>query len=72
MLGVFLLGTWNGRANEAGALVGFVTGLAFMIFVARFTPLAWTWYVLAGAIVTFAAGSLASAAGAGTGRSVPA
>jgi SSS family transporter len=72
MLGVFLLGTWNRRANEAGALVGFVTGLAFMIFVARFTPLAWTWYVLAGAIVTFAAGSLASAAGAGTGRSVPA
>ena len=68
MLGVFLLGTWNRRASEAGALAGFVAGLAFMICVVRFTPLAWTWYVLAGAIVTFAAGSLASAAGAGTNR----
>jgi hypothetical protein len=43
-----------------------------MIFVARFTPLAWTWYVLAGAIVTFAAGSLASALGAGMDRRVAA
>ena len=72
MLGVFLMGTWNRRANESGALAGFVAGLAFMIFVARFTALAWTWYVLAGAIVTFAAGSLASALGAGMGRHVAA
>ena len=70
MLGVFLLGTWNRRASEAGALAGFVAGLAFMICIARFTPLAWTWYVLAGAIVTFAAGSLTSALGPGTGRRV--
>jgi solute:Na+ symporter, SSS family len=70
MLGVFLLGTWNRRANESGALAGFVAGLAFMICIARFTPLAWTWYVLAGAILTFAAGSLVSALGAGIARGV--
>ncbi len=28
LLGVFLLGTWNARANENGALVGFAAGLA--------------------------------------------
>src|SRR5580698_2124274 len=60
LLGVFLLGTWNQRANENGALVGFAAGLATMIAVSRFTALAWTWYVLAGTIVTFAAGTLAS------------
>jgi SSS family transporter len=60
LLGVFLLGTWNRRANETGALVGFVVGLAFMIGVKAFTPLAWTWYVLVGTIITYFVGSLAS------------
>jgi SSS family solute:Na+ symporter len=59
-LGVFLLGTWNRRANEAGALVGFVTGLAAMIAIRFLTPLAWTWYVLVGTLITFAVGSFAS------------
>src|SRR5580658_1765549 len=60
LLGVFLLGTWNARANENGALLGFATGLATMIAVNRFTSLAWTWYVLAGTIVTYFVGSVAS------------
>jgi SSS family solute:Na+ symporter len=60
LLGVFLLGTWNARANENGALLGFAVGLATMIAVSRFTALAWTWYVLAGTIVTFAVGTIAS------------
>jgi solute:Na+ symporter, SSS family len=59
-LGVFLLGTWNPRANENGALIGFATGIATMIAVRFWTPLAFTWYVLAGTIVTFAVGSIAS------------
>src|SRR6202046_3031099 len=50
-LGVFLLGTWNRRANETGALVGFVTGLASVIAISRLTPLAWTWYVLVGTVI---------------------
>jgi solute:Na+ symporter, SSS family len=59
-LGVFLLGTWNRRANENGALIGFATGIAAMVAVRFWTPLAFTWYVLAGTVVTFAVGSLAS------------
>ncbi len=61
LLGVFLLGTWNTKANQTGALIGFAAGIATMIVVRLETPLAWTWYVLAGTLVTFAIGSLASA-----------
>jgi solute:Na+ symporter, SSS family len=60
LLGVFLLGTWNRKANERGALLGFVLGIAAMILVRLFTPLAWTWYVLVGTLLTFALGTLAS------------
>ena len=60
LLGVFLLGTWNRRANESGALAGFVAGIASVIAIHRFTPLAWTWYVVAGTLITFTVGSLAS------------
>jgi solute:Na+ symporter, SSS family len=59
-LGVFLLGTWDRRANQNGALIGFATGIAAMIAVRFWTPLAFTWYVLAGTIVTFSTGSVAS------------
>jgi SSS family transporter len=59
-LGVFLLGTWNRRANEIGALVGFIAGLAAVVAIKFLTPLAWTWYVLVGTVITFAVGSLAS------------
>src|ERR1700722_12395456 len=77
LLGVFLLGTWNRRANETGALVGFAAGLTTMIAVTFLTPLAFTWYVLVGTIVTFATGSVASLAtaqtpGAGSPQQVPA
>jgi solute:Na+ symporter, SSS family len=60
LLGVFLLGTWNRRASENGALAGFATGIATMIGVAFLTPLAFTWYVVVGTIVTFATGSIVS------------
>src|ERR1700722_14857809 len=60
LVGVFLLGTWNKKANQTGALVGFAAGIATMIVVRLETPLAWTWYVLAGTLVTFAIGTLAS------------
>src|ERR1700689_4515510 len=68
LLGVFLLGTWNARANENGALLGFAVGLATMIAVRLFTPLAWTWYVLAGTIVTFFVGTIVSELAGGSGN----
>lgn len=63
LLGVFLLGTWNRRANERGALIGFVTGIVAMIAIKFLTPLAWTWYVVTGTAITFAIGSFASLLG---------
>jgi solute:Na+ symporter, SSS family len=70
LLGVFLLGTWNQNANERGALVGFVSGIATMILVRLFTPLAWTWYVLVGTLVTFAIGTVVSALMPGSANSL--
>jgi SSS family transporter len=65
MLGTFLLGIWNRRANATGAIIGMVTGVIVMVAVRLFTPLAWTWYVLAGTIVTYLTGSIASAIAGG-------
>src|SRR6204780_2898305 len=68
MLGVFLLGTWNRRANENGALVGFAAGIAAMIAVRFWTPLAFPWYVLAGTIITYSIGSVVSLVSGGAAR----
>ena len=63
LLGLFLLGILNRRATPNGALAGMVAGLAVMFYVWCCTPLAWTWYVLVGTLVTFAVGSAASLLG---------
>ncbi|MBI1750395.1 MAG: sodium/solute symporter [Acidobacteria bacterium] len=60
LLGLFLLGVLNRRATVRGALVGMFTGLGLMLYLWKFTPLAWTWYVLVGTVTTFAVGSVAS------------
>jgi SSS family solute:Na+ symporter len=61
LLGTFLLGFWNRRANSAGAIAGMLAGIVAMIAVNRYTPLAWTWFVLVGTTITFSVGSLVSA-----------
>jgi solute:Na+ symporter, SSS family len=60
LLGVFLLGLWNRRSNQIGALVGLFVGIGAMLAVRFWTELAFTWYVLAGTAITLVAGSLAS------------
>jgi solute:Na+ symporter, SSS family len=60
LLGLFLLGTYDARSNSNGSLAGMIVGLAAVLAVARFTAVAFTWYVLIGACVTFAAGATAS------------
>ena len=60
MLGIFLLGVLTKRANTRGALTGALVALAVMFFVVAYTPLAWTWYVALGTVVTFAVGWVAS------------
>jgi SSS family transporter len=60
LLGLFLLGTLDRGANARGALVGMFSGLAVILCVFRFTNVAFTWYVMIGASVTFAVGSIIS------------
>jgi SSS family solute:Na+ symporter len=60
LLGVFLLGVLTKRPGESAAIFGVATGLAAILYVRYATPIAWTWWVLIGSLVTFAAGYCAS------------
>lgn len=60
LLGLFLLGTLNRRANATGALAGMFAGLLTILCVWRLTTIAFTWYVLIGSCVTLLVGSLVS------------
>ena len=60
LLGLFLLGTFDKKSTGTGATIGMFTGLAVILSVWRFTPIAFTWYVLVGSAVTFSVGSLMS------------
>jgi SSS family solute:Na+ symporter len=56
MLGAFLLGVLTKRANQTGVMTGMGVSLISMLAVKFFTPLAWTWYVLAGTAVCLTVG----------------
>jgi SSS family transporter len=71
LLGVFLLGTLTRFATELGAIVGMICGFilnlwiwqgAFPVHLGPVTipHIAWTWYVLIGAVATFLIGAFAS------------
>jgi SSS family transporter len=60
LLGLFLLGTIDRRANATGALVGMFFGLAVILYVFKFTPVAFSWYVMIGSTVTFFVGAAVS------------
>ncbi|HLY43217.1 MAG TPA: sodium:solute symporter [Terracidiphilus sp.] len=60
LLGVFLLGVLTERASERGAIVGMIFGFALNVYLWRFTPVAFTWYVVIGSIATFLIGLAAS------------
>jgi SSS family transporter len=71
LLGVFLLGTLTRFATELGAIVGMICGFilnlwiwqgAFPVHLGPITipHIAWTWYVLIGAVATFLIGASAS------------
>jgi SSS family transporter len=60
LLGLFLLGTIDRRANANGALAGMIGGLATILCVLRFSAIAFTWYVMIGSLTTFFVGALAS------------
>jgi SSS family solute:Na+ symporter len=75
LLGIFLLGTLDKRANEPGAIVGMAFGLlinialwlqphsvSFLLGSSQFTfpKVAWTWFVLIGSLSTFIVGHVVS------------
>ena len=60
LLGLFLLGTFDSRANAKSSLLGMFAGLAVVLLVYRLTAIAFTWYVLIGSLTTFIVGALLS------------
>lgn len=60
MLGIFLLGVLTRRATGTGAVIGGISGVAVLVAVMAFTPIAWTWYAAIGTTVTFAVGMAVS------------
>lgn len=60
VLGVFFLGMLPRRVGQRAALAGLIAGFAGMTWIFFGTPLAWTWYALAGSLLTVAAGFAAS------------
>jgi solute:Na+ symporter, SSS family len=60
LLGLFLLGTIDRRANATGASIGMFFGLAVILYVFKFTTVAFSWYVMIGSIVTFVVGAVVS------------
>ncbi|MGO8985500.1 MAG: sodium:solute symporter [Terriglobales bacterium] len=63
LLGVFLLGVLTRRANQRGAMVGMICGLAMELYLWRWSSVAFTWWVAIGTCVTFAIGYAASVGG---------
>jgi SSS family transporter len=53
ILGVFLVGTFLRRVSEPPALLGMLASMVVMTYVRFWTPIAWTWYVLIGSLITF-------------------
>jgi Na+/proline symporter len=60
VLGVFLVGTFIKRASQTPTLIGMIASMIVMLYIRFFTPVAWTWYVLIGSLITFAVAYLAS------------
>ncbi|HCC59185.1 MAG TPA: sodium:solute symporter, partial [Solibacterales bacterium] len=60
LLGVFLLGVLTRRVGQTSAIAGVIVGLAAILYVTRFTHIAFTWWVLIGSVSTFTAGYLTS------------
>jgi len=62
ILGIFFLATFSKRASQIPALLGFITGLATVLYVAFEMQdlVAWPWYTLIGATTVFLVGVVGS------------
>lgn len=62
LLGVFLLGVLTRQATEVGAMFGMLMGFCAEVYLWKFSPVPWTWWVAMGTTVTFSTGYLLSRA----------
>lgn len=60
LVGVFTLGVTTQRVGQISAMCGMVAGTAVLCYVKFFTPIAWPWYTLIGAVTTIICGLLVS------------
>ena len=60
LLGIFLLGVLTTKPRERAAIAGAAAGLCSLLFVVFKTPIAFTWYVPIGTVVTFSTALLAA------------
>lgn len=60
LLGTFLLGVLFSKPKQIDAIIGFTAGLLILIYVFRFTDIAWTWYTMIGSITTIIVGLISS------------
>jgi Na+/proline symporter len=60
LLGIFLLGVLTRKPRERAAIAGAAAGLCGILFVWLRTPIAFTWYVPIGTVLTFSGAMLAA------------
>ena len=52
LLGTFLLGIFFKKINQSEAILGFIAGIMVMVYIIKFTTIAYTWYIIIGVAVT--------------------
>lgn len=52
LLGTFLLGIFFKKINQSEAILGFIAGILVMVYIIKFTTIAYTWYIIIGVAVT--------------------
>ncbi len=60
LLGTFLLGVLFKKPEQIDAIIGFTAGLLVLIYIFRFTSIAWTWYTMIGSMTTIFVGLASS------------
>ena len=58
LLGTFLLGIFFKKINQSEAILGFIAGIMVMVYIIKFTTIAYTWYIIIGVAVTLLVANL--------------
>ncbi|NJM54160.1 MAG: hypothetical protein HC846_12730 [Blastocatellia bacterium] len=60
ILGVFLVGTFVKKANQTCALIAMISSICLMLYVYKYTLIAFPWYPVIGSLTTLIVATLAS------------